>query len=650
MFDIPQDELGGGLFADVLDPFTPGVATPFAVPEPSGEGAIELTGDDLKRFTFRFDYSLSNAMTRMEKIHRDARIDRAVYKMMEKPQDYPGQPNITSPLSANKADGVLAHIIDAAEQRPLYSFTPEGIGKPAEVASQVASVCEAYLEREINRTHSRERLIREIPKEAVQVGTGIAKLAMAQYPNGEWFAQADRIIKLEHFYVDRINVPNLKHTFCAFEFRERFYVLEEWAEQGYIDAVALEEIKAAHSANFTRTIEEEEAEFDEWNFAMQQENAVYKLYEGYMRFRPTGQSKSEIFQCIWSSEYKKPLAIRRNPVRDAFDAPPIKLVRIGKQSNNLFGRGIMRRLNAEQRMADNGINNHLAMNNLAASPPFLYRMHSPFGKALDGKKTLRPGQGIATLSAPGDGDVKILEFPNNGLNFQDVEIAQSFADKATYTEEAIGTSAGRKTLGQFRVEVQRGSMRLKLDVGDFAYDMADLGTMLWAMMNAYKVSADGVVEVEQGGKLLGARDIPTYEVSEVIDGILVGMVESEQMSDEEVQEFMASFPDRLTAGRIPSARRSDLTISLTGTKVIADKAAELDMLFQLTPYITALFEGAKRDSYLNYHLRSIIEAMGFKDVEKRIPKDPGMVVENPIERQMLTQPFNEIMNQSAQMV
>lgn len=648
MFPAPQDDFGAGIFSDVLDPSLSSEATPFSVPEPSGEGAIALTGEDLRRFTFRFDHSLSNAKTRMEKIHRDARTDRAVYRMLEKEQDYPGQPNITTPLSSNKADGVLAHIVDAAEQRPMYSFTPEGIGKPAERASQIASVCEAYLEREINRTSSRERLIRELPKEAVQVGTGIAKLAMAQYPSGEWFAQTDRIIKLEHFYVDRIAVPNLKHTFCAYEFRQRFYELEEWAEQGYIDAVALEEIKSLHSEDYKKTIDEEEAEFDEFNFAMQEENAIYKLVEGYIRFRPEGEKQSQIYQCIWSETYKKPLAIRLNPVRDAFDAPPIKLVRIGKQSNSLFGRGIMRRLNAEQRMSDNGINNHLAMNNLAASPPFLYRMHSPFGKALD-KKSIRPGQGIPAMSLSGDGDVKLLEFPNNGLNFQDVEIAQSFADKATYTEEAIGTSAGRKTLGQFRVEVQRGSMRLKLDVGDFAYDMADLGTMLWAMVNAYKISADGVVEVEEGGKFLGSREIEGYEVSETMDEILAGMLEGGQMQDEEVQEFMASFPGKLTDGYIPSARRRDLTISLTGTKVIADKAAELDMLFQLTPYITALFEGAKQDSYLNYHLRSIIDAMGFKDVEKRIPKDPGVVIENPIQRQQLTQPFNEIMNQSSQM-
>lgn len=646
MFDLPTNEPGGNIFADVLDPSIPNEAMPFAVPEPSGEGAIELSGEDLKRFIFRFDHSLSNAEARMEKIHRNARIDRAIYRMMEKEQDYPGQPNITTPLSANKADGVLAHIVDAIEQRPFASFTPEGIGKPAELATQVSRVCEAYLEREINKSHSRERYARELPKEAAQVGTGICKLGMAQHPNGEWFAQADRIIRLEHFYVDRIAVPNLKHTFCAFQFRERYYTLEEWAEQDYIDQIALDEIRALNSANATRTFEEEEAEFEEFNFAMQEENAVYRLYEGYMRFRPAGESKSEIYQCIWSPEYKKPLSIRKNPVREAFDAPPLKLVRIGKQPGNLFGRGIMRRLNAEQRMSDNGINNHLAMNNLAASPPFMYRMHSPFGKALD-KKTLKPGQGIATIGAPGDGDVKILEFPNNGLALQEVDIANAFADKATYTEEAIGTSAGRKTLGQFRVEVQRGSMRLKLDLGDFAYDMADLMTMVWAMVNAYKISADGVVEVEEGGKFLGSKQIEGYEAYQVMDEILSGMIDSGQVREDELQEIMQSFPDRLTAGIIPSARRGDLTISLTGTKVIADKAAELEMLFELTPYITSLLEGARQDSYLNYHLRTIVEAMGFKDAAKRIPDDPGVIIDDPIQRQQLTQPFNEMLNKSS---
>src|SRR5690606_40281203 len=78
-----------------------------------------------------------------------------------------------------------------------------------------------------------------------------------------------------------------------------------------------------------------------------------------------------------------------------------------------------------------------------------------------------------------------------------------------------------KTLGQFRVEVQRGTMRIHLDLGDLAYDLSTLFTMLWSMAVCYKVVPAGVVEVEEGGRFLAARDIERSEIEEVMDALVV---------------------------------------------------------------------------------------------------------------------------------
>ena len=86
------------------------------------------------------------------------------------------------------------------------------------------------------------------------------------------------------------------------------------------------------------------------------------------------------------------------------------------------------------------------------------------------------------------------------------------------------------------------------------------------------------------------------------------------------------------------------TISLAGTKIIADKMGEVQMLIQLTPFLMNLMEGARQDSYYNYHLRSIVRAMGFNDIEKRVPPDPGQFITDPNQRAALNDQMNQVMS------
>ena len=150
-----------------IDEFGPDILDVSFRAVPSGL-PIQLTGEERRKFEFRFRTALENAMTKMATIHREAEHDRNVYRMMPRAQAYEGQPNVTMPISANKADGVLAHLRDALEQRPPVSFTPEGVGKGANLAAQTAPLCEALMEREINRSGSREIIMSDLPREAVE--------------------------------------------------------------------------------------------------------------------------------------------------------------------------------------------------------------------------------------------------------------------------------------------------------------------------------------------------------------------------------------------------------------------------------------------------------------------------------------------------
>jgi len=611
---------------------------------------ITLTGEDLQRFEYRFWQAWNNSKTRMVEIHEQARKDREVYKTMEREPAYEGGPDITTPLSANKADGVLAHIRDSLEQRPLVTFSGEGIGRAGEEATEVAHLAQTYMEREINRSGSREIITSQMPREAVQVGTGIAKISVGTYPD-EDFVQYDRAIRLENFYVDRVNVDDLQHVFCAYEYKERMYNLEDQAEMGLLDRAQVQKI-ADYGISSARALiqEEEEKQFSE-SSSFEDENAVHTLVQGYMRFRRPGERDSILYEVIAHPSTRTILAAHPNSARAAADAPPLRLFRVGKQAGYLFGRGIIERLKSEQKMADNAINTHIAINNLAASPPFAYRASSPFGQALQrrGRQGIIPGMGIPTANTPDKSDVMLFDqFRNNGQALRDMDIAFGFADRATYTEEAIGTQADpRKTLGQYQVEVQKGTMRLRIDVADFAYDAAEAMTFYWSMVVAHKIAPRGVVEIDQGGRLIATEDIASDEMIDTLVGAIQPMLESGELTPQEAIELDQSFARRLTRGGIPGVRRSDLTISMTGTKIIADKVSELQMLMQLTPYITSLIQAAAEDTYINYHMRSIMRSMGFSDIEKRMPADPGVVIEDEERRQALLMQMNEIQMRSS---
>jgi hypothetical protein len=572
--------------------------------------------------------------------------------MLPKTPSYEGGPDITSPLSANKVDGLSAHIRDAVEQRPLAAFSAEGVGKTAEEASMIAPMCEAYMEREINQSGSRELLASDMAKEAAQVGTAIAEISVTEIGD-EMFVQFGKVIRLENFYVDRIFARNLKDVFCFYEFKERHYNLQDMADYGIYDSDAVKSLTQIPSSSNDAISSEEETYLFNESSSFSEENSLRTLIKGYFRFRPKGESKALIYEFVMDDGTKTYLSIRRNPFSAAFDAPPLTLFRIGKQAGYLFGTGIVRRLANEQKIADKYLNNHLALTDIQSTPPYLYRANSAFGNALErsGKRGIFPGQAIPVMGQPNVRDVEMLQLtPGTGNNLQNVEIANRFADMATFPEGAIGSdSSGRKTLGQFQIEVQNGTLRLRADMADFAYDAAMALRMYWASIVAFKIDPGGIVEIYEGGKLLASEPISPENMSKYVAEAVRPLASTGQVDESTLVSFQSYFNDLLTNGGVPGVKRNDLTISLSGTRVIADKVAELQLQFQLLPTALQLFEYAKQDSYANYWLRSIITSSGFKDVDKRVPADPGATVDEA-KRAQLALPYQQLLATSSNLV
>ena len=612
-----------------------------------GDSPIELSGDDLRRFQYRFHSALDKADSEMTQIHADAEQDRKVFKTVPRVPAYEGGPDITSPVTADFGEGILAHIKDAIEMRPLVSFSPEGVGPSAETATEIAPIYEALLEREINRSDSREIIANELAHEAVVTGTAIVRLSLAQHPD-ELFVQTSRTIRLENFFVDRITARDLTNVTCAYRYKERLYNLEEQAEQGYLDKDAVAKLRSHYSSDEEEIAEEGELQFDE-STAFAEENTLHTLYCGYMRFAPAGDT-SKLYEIYYHRDTRTILALRENPAKDAYDAPPLALVRIGKQPGFLFGRGVARRLESEQKVADNAINTHLALNNVAAAPPVNYNVNNPIARKLAQSRALEPNMWIPNYGPPDKNDILPISIPNPGLALQDYQISLQMAQRRTYTDESLGQSGStRKTLGQYRMEVSKGTLKLRLDLGDFAYDMARMLKMYWSMVVAYKVEPAGILTVDPAGKLLGNREYPGEELAQAVVEVGSGMLLNGEMQVQDMAEIDQHFNKMLTAGRVPSAKRQDLTLSLSGTRIIADKLGEVEMEVQLMPIVLNLIEGARVDTYINYWGRSILRKAGFTDLEKRWPQDPGQMVLNPFERFMLMQPANEVIGRNSSM-
>jgi hypothetical protein len=458
------------------------------------------------------------------------------------------------------------------------------------------------------------------------------------------------VIPIEDFFVDDIHARVLEDTFHAYRKKYRMFQLDEMVRQGFLDETNVTKVRAFYSDSERTTDAEKDKQFTP-DMSLQDDMSMRTLYFGYMRYRPEGETQANLYQCVYHRAARTPLSLRKAAWEPAVDASPIRLVRIGKKPGELFGTGIVRRLAALQEMADSAINAHLALNKLAANPPFTYRADSAFGRYLDknGPTGIRAGMGIPSLSVGQQRDVDILQFPNPGLNIQDVRVSNDMASQATYSEESIGSpTAGRKTLGQFQVEVHKGTIRLRLDLTDFAYDMSELLTMYYSMVCAYKIRPAGIIAIESNGKLIAADEIPASDVSQAVLMELVPMLQSGQIRPEEYELVDREIGDMLTNGRIPAAIRDDLSITLTGTRIIADKVAEIEMMHQFTPFIMSpgMTELLQQDSYINYHVRQLGHAMGFTDMAKRIPADPGKFMD-PAQRNLALMPFMETFRQQS---
>ena len=76
----------------------------------------------------------------------------------------------------------------------------------------------------------------------------------------------------------------------------------------------------------------------------------------------------ELYHIICTKDTYKPLSIKLNPFREAFEMPPYTPVRLAKRPGYIFGGSVSKLLRAVQKIADDAMNDRLAYNKFAITP------------------------------------------------------------------------------------------------------------------------------------------------------------------------------------------------------------------------------------------------------------------------------------------
>lgn len=581
---------------------------------------ITLSQEDEQRLLYYCDNALTQAESVMWEAKQNAEKDRAFYRLIERTPAYEDGPAITTPLTKEKVDGLLAHVVEAIDLDPLFSVR----GK-TQKDIRSAAVCQQYLDREIAFSDNRRAVVIGCTKEAAKVGTAFPWISFTAAADGELFQQIE-LTRLENMYIYPIDgVNTLQHCFVGRRHVLPYHVMETMARNKLLDLERVEMLGEAFSAPRAVASEEENS----FLISYEKELNPIEYYEMYIRFAPTGEG-TQLFNVVYSKSNRLILRAVLNPFHLAFDAPPVQNLRFMSEEGLVLGMSLPKVLRGLQEMKDDAANARIAYNRIAASPPFLYNSNNrKLAQAL--REGLIPGLGIPNDGPANRADVVAVQFPHPNLTVEDMSIADQWADEATFNDEAASGSTGssRQTAYEYGAKLQIGTQKLRLALRDFATDASRLGEMIRANQVAYKIRPRGIVDVsssDEMGRMLSYQAIPKEQLFAEI-GMAVQMLALEgQMSDFDILQFAREMQNYISEDGIPGAANPNLAVELTGKKVISDRMTEAQMYESFSMYLN-LLPFASQDHRVWYFLKRIAETKGIYDYKELLGDDPAVLMD-----------------------
>lgn len=601
------------------------------------QGPFDITGNALDRLVLRVRSDLARAKGRKTKLNAQAKRYRKIIDLQPKNPPYEGAPDITLPLTRAKRDGVVSHLTDALDVEPLYSAKP----LTAEAAS-VAPIWEALMEKELIDSGGREQVLATVP-ESADVGTAILGWSIALNARGEPVIQ-ESLTKFENFFAYPVSVDDFTNASTFRFYKDPWFVLDRMVKQNLLDREGVDELRGGGGTGENLTYEEERDGNRDSEFSNEQE--LHSLWECYVRWN------GELWRVVFSERLNRALSAKRNPFREAFDAPPYEPIRVMKKPGYVWGHAVPQLLEAIQKLMDNAENSRMAYNQFAISPVIMADRMNPFTQQVRGGG-LAPGMVIETMGPPQANGVEILEFPAPQVTVQDMELAQRFADLATFTDfqmQGAPFASSRRTATEVRTSFNVGTLKLRSMLRDLREDLSRAARKRWALIELFKVKPAGVMQVYREGKqyLLADEDLDASYMGIALQQFQM----AEGISPQEMVDInRINNVYQLVDGSIPGVKRDDIRWQPNGSDVIPDKVAELQKLDSFAPFLNFL-GAAQQDGRIWYFLKLRLQLMGRHDWQKLIGEEPPNAQMEPNEfaqtMQMLTEQSSQLQNMGAQ--
>jgi hypothetical protein len=610
----------------------------------TADPAIELDPLETRRLMSRLKIDLGHARDKKKRVDERCYLDRQAYDLDPKATEYEGQPDLTTPGTRAKVDSVNGHMMQTINQKPFFaatSHTPEAV--------EIAPVYETALERELELADSKARLL-DAPLEAGIVGTAIVGFELVERPSGELAVQL-KLTRLENFSCYPVAVDDFSSCTTFRRFKLPWWKLRDMARTGLYDMEAVLALKGNSGGD---NLTKEEGDDNSGGDSTFDENRMVELYEAFYRYAPTlpltqdtgflGEvnrtnvddgSEAVLWQVIFSEQHERPLALRENPYRVAFDAPPYTPVRLSKKSGYVWGTSIPTLMRAPQKMEDDGMNDTLAYNQFARTPVIEVDRNSSLFRTYgeSGGYKFRPGDMIPR-NGPQNSGVNVVQLPHAVNAERQIIMGRELGDLVTFNDHMLqgdNYAPGRRTKYEVQSAYGSSATKLKNYLYTFANDMKLVGKMAWAMLDAFKVEPEGVYSVYDDGAtaLLSSDGIPANEMQMLMQAALPELTQDPETAQEASENIRYAMNGavvqlgniKLIKGAVPSTRRDDITFGLAGTSISADRQAKANAVTQFAPFMQML-QFASQDTRIWHILKDLLEGLDLLGWEKWLGPDP----------------------------
>jgi hypothetical protein len=612
--------------------FSYSTPTEMAYGDVFSEKPVMFSGYELERLKSRLSNLITNCETQMQKIWTKARVSRKYYEVLKKDLlPYDNAPDLTLPITRSHSDGILAHIIEALDLKELYRFQPLTAD-----AIPITSIYDMHLEHELSFSRNRQTLVTDTLMNSVITGTGIPYITFAEDENGEIHMLLKQI-EIENFFTDRINVDTFTNSVVGRTFKLPLYQLEQMAIENKVDKYMIEKVKSFNGDN-KMTLAETNNQFNE-DFN-REDDKIINLHEVYLRYQPLGVSgQPDYIRVIYHKPTRCVGWANMSEFREVFNAPPYGNIRLLRQPNAVFGTGIPDLARSIQEFGDDSFNAHIESQRFQNNPVILYNSNSPIKNALEGN--LVPGLRLSQIGAVDvKRDIGILDLPKSTA-LTDVQLATSLADSFIISDGVLGGGGSRQTRSEFSARLNLGTVKLRLNLRSAAEDLVSFGELLWGTYNHFVIKQKGVQSVfgdSSSSKLLSYNEVPQEQITSSI--LELALAETQQRAMETQQQGLdmaflidtyikiyQSIEPMLTNGGIPSSRRNDIKMSLSGNTIIANQIAESEVYKELAPFMQLIPAASQDIRWWNY-LRRVFETSNIKDWEVLIGKEPQAMMDD----------------------